>query len=87
MFKCNLLVSYNISRREWYGGPVGLGGCISNGSAVLAAKVMGADFAYIGSPFLATKEANTAPTVLKGGGVFEFGPSAAFEVSLSESAV
>jgi len=47
--------------REWYGGPVGLGGCISNGSAVLAAKVMGADFAYIGSPFLATKEANTAP--------------------------
>ena len=45
--------------REWYRGPVGLGGCISSGSAVLAARVLGADFAYIGSPFLATKEANT----------------------------
>ena len=51
--------------REWYGGPVGLGGCISSGSAVLAARVMGADFAYIGSPFLATKEANTVPEYKK----------------------
>lgn len=51
--------------REWYGGPLGLGGGISTGSSVLAAQVMGADFAYIGSPFLATKEANTLPEYKK----------------------
>jgi nitronate monooxygenase len=44
--------------REWFDGPVALSGAISSGSAILAAQTMGADLAYIGSPFIATKEAN-----------------------------
>jgi nitronate monooxygenase len=47
--------------REWWRGPLLLAGCIATGRAVLAAETLGADFAYIGSPFLATPEANTAP--------------------------
>jgi nitronate monooxygenase len=47
--------------REWWRGPLLLAGCIATGRAVLAAEALGADFAYIGSPFLATEEANTAP--------------------------
>lgn len=46
--------------REWYEGPLALAGSIANGSAILAAQAMGADFAYIGSPFIATKEARAA---------------------------
>lgn len=45
--------------REWWDGLVLLSGAIANGQAVLAAEVLGADFAYIGSPFLASTEANT----------------------------
>jgi len=48
--------------REWFDGPLALSGCIANGSSVLAAQAMGADFAYIGSAFIATKEANAAQT-------------------------
>jgi nitronate monooxygenase len=44
--------------REWFSGPLALSGAIANGRAVLAAQAMGADFAYIGSPFIATEEAN-----------------------------
>ena len=44
--------------REWFDGPVLLSGAISTGDAVLAAQAMGADMAYIGSAFIATKEAN-----------------------------
>jgi nitronate monooxygenase len=44
--------------REWFAGPVALSGAIANGRAVLAAQAMGADFAYIGSPWIATPEAN-----------------------------
>ena len=47
--------------RRWWDGPLALSGCIATGRHVLAAQVMGADFAYIGSPFLASLEANTAP--------------------------
>jgi nitronate monooxygenase len=47
--------------REWFDGPVLLSGSIANGSAVLAAQAMGADMAYVGSAFIATKEANAAP--------------------------
>lgn len=47
--------------REWWRGPLLLAGCIATGRAVLAAQTLGADFAYIGSPFLACAEANTAP--------------------------
>ena len=44
--------------REWFDGPIALSGSIAHGGAVLAAQAMGADFAYIGSAFIATKEAN-----------------------------
>lgn len=44
--------------REWFDGPVALSGCIATGDSVLAAQAMGADFAYIGSSFIATEEAN-----------------------------
>jgi len=44
--------------REWFDGPIALSGSIATGGAVLAAKAMGADFGYIGSAFIATKEAN-----------------------------
>ena len=44
--------------REWFDGPIALSGCIANGNSVLAAQAMGADFAYIGSAFIATQEAN-----------------------------
>ena len=43
--------------REWFDGPVALSGAIASGGAVLAAQAMGADFAYIGSAFVATEEA------------------------------
>jgi nitronate monooxygenase len=46
--------------REWWLGPLMLAGCIASGRAVLAAETLGADLAYIGSPFLASHEANTA---------------------------
>ena len=44
--------------RQWFTGLVALSGSIANGHAVLAAQAMGADFAYIGTPWIATKEAN-----------------------------
>jgi len=47
--------------REWFDGPVLLSGAISTGDGVLAAQAMGADFAYIGSAFIATEEANADP--------------------------
>jgi nitronate monooxygenase len=43
--------------REWFDGPIALSGAISTGGAVLAARAMGADFAYVGSAFIATEEA------------------------------
>ena len=46
--------------RQWFDGPVALSGSISTGDAVLAAQAMGADFAYIGSAFIATVEARAA---------------------------
>ena len=47
--------------REWFDGPLLLSGSIATGRAVLAAQAMGADLAYIGSPFIATEEANAQP--------------------------
>jgi nitronate monooxygenase len=44
--------------RAWFDGPVALSGAIGNGRAVRAARLLGADFAYIGSAFIATAEAN-----------------------------
>ncbi|MFC5587456.1 NAD(P)H-dependent flavin oxidoreductase [Sporosarcina soli] len=46
--------------REWFDGPLALSGSIATGSAILAAQAMGADFAYIGSPFIATHEARAS---------------------------
>jgi len=46
--------------RKFFNGPVALSGSIASGDAILAAQAMGADFAYIGSRWLATQEANTS---------------------------
>jgi nitronate monooxygenase len=46
--------------RQWFEGPLALSGSIANGNAILAAQAIGADFAYIGSPFIATHEARAA---------------------------
>jgi nitronate monooxygenase len=43
--------------RQWFDGPVALSGSIATGDAILAAQAVGADFAYIGSAFIATLEA------------------------------
>ncbi len=46
--------------RQWFDGPLALSGSIATGGAVLAAQAMGADFAYIGSAFIATHEARAS---------------------------
>jgi nitronate monooxygenase len=50
--------------RAWFDGPLILSGAIANGGSVLAAEAAGADLAYVGSPFIATHEAN-APDAYK----------------------
>lgn len=47
--------------RQWFAGPLALSGAIANGGAIVAARAMGADLAYIGSAFIATQEANAVP--------------------------
>jgi nitronate monooxygenase len=47
--------------RAFFDGPLALAGCISSGAAIRAAEIMGADFAYMGTRFIATQEANAAP--------------------------
>jgi nitronate monooxygenase len=46
--------------RAWFDGPLALSGAIANGRAVLAARALGADFAYVGSAFIATREAHAS---------------------------
>jgi nitronate monooxygenase len=46
--------------RAWFDGPLALSGAIASGRGILAAQALGADFAYIGSAFIATEEANAA---------------------------
>jgi nitronate monooxygenase len=46
--------------RQWFDGPLALSGSIASGGAILAAQAMGADFAYIGSAFIATEEARAS---------------------------
>ncbi|MDE8653669.1 NAD(P)H-dependent flavin oxidoreductase [Novosphingobium album (ex Liu et al. 2023)] len=46
--------------RAWFDGPLALSGSIACGRSILAAQAMGADFAYIGTPWIATPEANAA---------------------------
>ncbi len=50
--------------RQWFNGPIALSGAMGTGRAIRAARVLGADFAYIGSAFIATQEAN-APEAYK----------------------
>ncbi len=52
--------------RAWFDGPIALSGSIATGGAVLAAQAMGADFAYIGSAFIATEEANATAQYKQG---------------------
>lgn len=47
--------------RQFFDGPLLLSGAIAHGRSVLAAEAMGADFAYCGSVFIATEEANASP--------------------------
>ncbi|MDE2049122.1 MAG: nitronate monooxygenase [Betaproteobacteria bacterium] len=46
--------------RQWFDGPIALSGAMATGAGVLAAEAMGADFAYIGSAFIATHEARAS---------------------------
>ena len=46
--------------RQWFRGPLALSGAISTGASILAAEAAGADFAYIGSAFIATQEARAS---------------------------
>jgi nitronate monooxygenase len=52
--------------RAWFDGPLLLSGSIATGGAVLAAQAMGADLAYIGSPFIATEEARATDAYKQG---------------------
>jgi len=52
--------------REWFDGPLALSGAIASGRAILAAQAMGADLAYIGSAFIATREANAHESYKQG---------------------
>jgi nitronate monooxygenase len=52
--------------RQWFDGPLILSGAIATGRAILAAQAMGADLGYIGSPFIATAEANAADAYKQG---------------------
>jgi nitronate monooxygenase len=47
--------------RSWFDGPLALSGAIATGRSLLAAQIMGADFGYIGSAFIAAREANASP--------------------------
>jgi nitronate monooxygenase len=52
--------------RQWFDGPLTLSGAIATGRAILAAQAMGADLAYIGSPFIATEEARATDAYKRG---------------------
>lgn len=50
--------AFTTETRQWFDGPIALSGAMGNGQAIRAARILGADFAYIGSAFIATQEAN-----------------------------
>jgi nitronate monooxygenase len=52
--------------RKWFDGPLILSGAIATGRAILATQAMGADLAYVGSPFIATPEANSSDAYKQG---------------------
>lgn len=47
--------------RRFFSGPLALSGAITDGAGILAAQAIGADFAYMGTRFIATQEANAVP--------------------------
>ena len=65
---CRALVAVRAGHeiRRWFDGPLVLSGAIATGGAILAAQAMGADLAYIGSPFIATPEANSSDAYKQG---------------------
>lgn len=52
--------------RQWFNGPLALAGAIGHGRSILAARALGADFAYVGSAFIATPEANASEAYKEG---------------------
>ena len=52
--------------RRWFDGPIAVSGAIATGAGILAAQAMGGDFAYIGSPFIATDEARASDAYKQG---------------------
>lgn len=52
--------------RDWFDGPIALSGAIATGNSIMAARALGADFAYIGSAFIATAEANASEAYKQG---------------------
>jgi len=52
--------------RAWFDGPIAVSGAIATGAGILAARAMGGDFAYIGSPFIATDEAHASAAYKQG---------------------
>ncbi len=52
--------------RAWFDGPIALSGAIATGRAVLAARALGADYAYVGSAFIATNEASASDAYKQG---------------------
>lgn len=51
--------------KEWFDGTIILSGSIGDGHAVASAVALGADFAYMGTRFIATQEANAEPEYKK----------------------
>ena len=47
--------------KEWFDGTILLSGSISDGHSIASSLALGADLAYIGTRFIATKEANASP--------------------------
>ena len=52
--------------RTWFDGLIALSGAISHGRSILAAQALSADFAYIGTPWIATTEANATEQYKQG---------------------
>jgi nitronate monooxygenase len=47
--------------RAWFDGPIALSGAMAHGRSIAAAEVLGANFGYVGSAFIATPEARALP--------------------------
>ena len=54
-------LAFTAEVRRFWGGPLVLAGALTEGRHILAAQVMGADYAYMGTRFIATREAQASP--------------------------